>query len=133
MKALRPFFWLTDVGFLVYWSIVFLEWLPPEYLYPDYANPLMVAWNLSFFPLDLFISITGLTSLYFYHANRNWRPMAQVSLVLTFCSGLQAIAFWGFKGDFDPAWWLPNLYLLLYPLFFYRLFAGKQLDSAASQ
>ncbi len=39
--------------------------------------------------------------------------------VLTFCSGLMAVAFWTLRGDFDPAWWAPNLFfLLIYPLFF---------------
>jgi hypothetical protein len=33
-------------------------------------------------------------------------------------SGLNAIAFWVIRGDFDPTWWIPNLYLLIYPFFF---------------
>lgn len=44
--------------------------------------------------------------------------MALISLTLTFCSGLQAIAFWIIKADYDLMWWIPNLYLLIYPLFF---------------
>ncbi|MBW2224881.1 MAG: DUF5360 family protein, partial [Deltaproteobacteria bacterium] len=38
--------------------------------------------------------------------------------VLTSCSGLMAVSFWTLRADFDPAWWLPNLFLLLYPLWF---------------
>jgi hypothetical protein len=41
-----------------------------------------------------------------------------VSLTLTMCSGLQALAFRALRADFDPLWWMPNLFLLLYPLFF---------------
>jgi len=37
---------------------------------------------------------------------------------LTLSSGLQAIAFWTIRHDFDWLWWAPNLYLLLYPFFF---------------
>lgn len=43
------FFWLTDVAFIVYWAIVFLRLLPAEYMYQDYRDPNLVAWNLSFF------------------------------------------------------------------------------------
>jgi hypothetical protein len=39
-----------------------------------------------------------------------------VSLVLTTASGLMAIAFWTLRGDFSLAWWIPNLYLLLFPI-----------------
>jgi hypothetical protein len=37
---------------------------------------------------------------------------------LTFCSGLQAIAFWALRAEFDLTWWLANGYLLICPLFF---------------
>jgi hypothetical protein len=39
-----------------------------------------------------------------------------VSLVLTMASGLMAIAFWTLRGDFSLAWWVPNLYLMLFPV-----------------
>ncbi|MFS0557529.1 YvaD family protein [Brevibacillus sp. 179-C9.3 HS] len=119
VRAMLVFFWVTDVAFVVYWLITFLELLPVEYLYQDYYNPNLVAWNLSFFPLDILISITGFASLYAYRRGVHmWKPLAMLSLVLTSCSGLQAIAFWAFKADFDWSWWIPNLYLLIYPLFF---------------
>ncbi|MGG4496398.1 YvaD family protein [Brevibacillus reuszeri] len=126
MRRLSPFFWLTDVGFIIYWLVTFLEVLPKEYMYQDYTNANLVAWNLSFFPLDIFISITGFASLHAYHkGKKNWQQLALLSLVLTFCSGLQAIAFWAFKADFDWGWWIPNLYLLIYPLFFLPRFIGE--------
>ncbi|MCX7709674.1 MAG: YvaD family protein [Clostridia bacterium] len=123
MKSLKPFFLITDIGFILYWTITTLHIIPDEYLFKDYYNPVVAAWNWSFMPLDLFISITGLTSLYLYHRkNPAWSGMALASLVLTFCSGLMAIAFWGIKGDFDIGFWIPNLYLLIYPFFFFKRF-----------
>jgi hypothetical protein len=119
MKSLKIFFLITDIGFIIYWLITILGLIPAEYLFQDYSNPILVAWNWSFLPLDLLISATGLTALYLYvKSNPNWQMLALISLVLTFCSGLQAIAFWIIRADFDLVWWLPNLYLLIYPLFF---------------
>jgi hypothetical protein len=66
-------------------------------------------------PLDLAIGATGLTALRRAKRGRSWRSLALVSLVLTSCSGLMAVSFWTLRADFDPAWWLPNLFLLLYP------------------
>jgi hypothetical protein len=117
MKLLKPLFIVTDVGFIAYWLITALHLIPPEYLYKDYTNPLMVSWNWSFLILDLCVSATGLSSVYLYSRhNPLWRNLVLISLVLTFCSGLQAIAFFALNADFDPMWWVPNLYLLLYPL-----------------
>jgi hypothetical protein len=119
VKTLKFFFMVTDIGFILYWLITLLHLIPPEYLFQDYTNPILTAWNWSFLPLDLFISATGLTSLYLYRrGDERWTNIALISLVLTFCSGLQAIAFWVLRGDFDPTWWIPNLYLMLYPPFF---------------
>ncbi|CAH1207448.1 MULTISPECIES: DUF5360 family protein [Paenibacillus] len=118
-KTLKTAMLVTDLGFVVYWLIVFLQLLPKEFLYKDYDNEMMVAWNLSFIPLDLLISFTGLTSIYVYQKRRQFGiSLGIISLTLTFCSGLQAIAFWGLRHDFDVSWWIPNLFLMIYPLFF---------------
>ncbi len=119
MNRLKYFFLVVDIGFILYWFITLLNLIPNEYLFKDYQNPILVAWNWSFLPLDLIISGTGLTSLWMWKANKkNWESVALISLVLTFCSGLQAIAFWFLRSDFDISWWAPNLFLLIYPLFF---------------
>lgn len=119
MKTLRYFFWLTDIGFILYWLITLFHFIPSAYLFKDYNNPILMAWNWSFLPLDLAISATGLGSLWLWRkADPTWQKWALISLVLTFCSGLQALAFWAIRQDFDVSWWLPNLYLLVYPLFF---------------
>ncbi len=119
MTRLRPFFLIVDIGFILYWAITLLGIIPSENLFQDYANPLLVAWNWSFLPLDLLISATGIASLALYARQRAlWAPLALISLTFTFVSGLQAIAFWTIRGDFDLAWWAPNLFLMIYPLFF---------------
>lgn len=118
-KTLKALFLVTDIGFIIYWVITAVAFIPKEYLYQDYTNELLVVWNWSFFPLDIFISVTGMYSLYLHkRRNAKWKNLALISLTLTFCSGLQAIVFWIIKSDFDLMWWVPNLYLLLYPLFF---------------
>ncbi|GAA1532614.1 hypothetical protein GCM10009678_13660 [Actinomadura kijaniata] len=104
---------ITDVGLLLYWAVVFAGLIPPEYAYRDYTNPILSDWNHSFVPLDLAASLTGLASLC---ARAAQRPLMTVSLTLTSTAGLQAIAFWALRGDFTLAWWLPNLFLLLFPL-----------------
>jgi hypothetical protein len=119
MRHLPKFFLFVDVGFMVYWFITLMHLIPAPYLYNDYTNPLMVAWNWSFFPIDMLISFTGLGSLRMRgKRDVRWTSLALVSLVLTMASGLMAISFWTLTRDFSLQWWLPNLFLLLYPPFF---------------
>lgn len=118
-RSMKLLMIVTDVGFVVYWLITALHLLPPDWLYKDYTNQLLVHWNWSFFPLDILVSATGTTSLLLARrGDKPWRQLALVSLTLTSVSGLQAISFWVFSGDFNIGWWLPNLFLLLYPLWF---------------
>jgi hypothetical protein len=128
MRSLKPFFLVTDLGFILYWLITLLGLIPAAYLFKDYHNPLLVTWNWSFLPLDLLVSASGLGSLALERrGDPRWRGLALVSLVLTACSGLQALAFWSLRADFDLAWWVPNLYLLIYPFAFIpRLLWGGQ-------
>ena len=93
MNRLPTFFLITDLGMLLYWSITAAHLIPPVYLYSDYTNPILVDWNWSFFPLDMLISATGLLSLYRQRDGKPWKQIALLSLALTSCSGLQAIAF----------------------------------------
>jgi hypothetical protein len=119
IRRLKLVFILVDAGFIVYWLFALFDLFPPAWLFKDYENPILHAWNFSFLPLDLLVSATGFAALV-CHARRLaiWRELALVSLVLTFCSGLQAVAFWTLRSDFDPWWWLPNLFLMFYPLYF---------------
>ena len=130
MNSLKIFFWFTDLGFITYWLITALHLIPGQYLFQDYTNPILTAWNWSFLPLDLAISATGLAALWAYTRKLEfWRSLALISLVLTFSSGLNAIAFWVIRGDFDPTWWIPNLYLMIYPLFFLQRFLKLEVRS----
>lgn len=118
-RLLKILMLTTDAGFVFYWIITATHVIPPEMLFRDYTNAIMVHWNWSFLPLDLLISVTGIYSLLLLRrAHPAWRQMAVISLTLTFVSGLQAIAFWAIAGDFALWWWIPNLFLMIYPLFF---------------
>ena len=118
---LRICFLLVDVGFVAYWVCVWLHLFPDSYLFKDYEDPILQAWNFSFLPLDLLVSASGLGSLWLQARGRaGWEVLALVSLILTMCSGLQAIAFWAIRGDYDMVWWAPNLFLFIYPFFLRR-------------
>lgn len=115
---------VTDIAFLTYWSVAALAQLgvvevPPEWMYADYDQPRVVAWNWSFFPLDIAFSIFGLRSVAAARAgDARWRPYALVSLVLTMTAGGMAVTYWALLGEIDPFWFLSNLALVIWPLFF---------------
>jgi hypothetical protein len=119
MKKLKPYFYVVDAGFIAYWIITLMGVIPPQYLFKDYHHPVLMAWNWSFLPLDLAVSFTGFQAIRLSHAGSpRWREWALISLVLTFASGLMALSFWLIRLDFDVWWWLPNGFLVAYPLFF---------------
>jgi len=118
-KGLFAIFFVVDIAFILYWTITYFHLLPPALLYRDYTNPILVDWNWSFFPIDMLISASGLLSIQLYRSkSKKWVLFALVSLLLTLCSGLMAISFWIFHKDFDWGWWIPNLFLLFYPVFY---------------
>lgn len=131
MKVLKYFFIVVDLGFIAYWIITAFHLLPSVYLYNDYTNPILVNWNWSFFPLDILVSATGLYSLALYkRGNSKWRVYALLSLVLTSVSGLQAVSYWTLAGEFDLTWWILNLFLLIYPLFFIPKLMHEKSDAS---
>lgn len=123
-RGLKTSLLITDIGFLAYWALTALAaagviGIPAEYLYSDYHNPLVVAWNWSFMPLDVALSFVGLLAISRHRAGaQSWRGLAIVSLSLTFCAGLMAISFWTIRSDFDPAWWGVNLAFMIWPMFY---------------
>ena len=132
LRGLKTALLVTDIAFLVYWALTALVAagiinVPGEYLYSDYHDPLVVAWNWSFMPLDVTLSICGLSAVALHRRNNaSWMGLAIVSLTLTFCAGLMAISFWTIRGDFDPAWWTVNLALMIWPLTYLpKLIAGR--------
>lgn len=119
-SGLRRMMAITDGLMLLYWVVTALAAaglipLSSALLYKDYHDPVMVAWNWSFLPLDLGFSLLGLAALARSRRGQNWQGLAIISLTLTSCAGLMAIAFWLLRGDFDLQWWLPNLALALLP------------------
>ncbi|GAA4931135.1 bacteriorhodopsin [Nonomuraea thailandensis] len=108
---------ITDVAFVAYFTVTGLGLIPPEWAFNGYSDPVMADWNWSFLWIDLAASATGLASLHLLRRRSASGPgLMLISLVLTMASGLMAIAFWTLRGDFSPAWWLPNLYLMLFPI-----------------
>lgn len=117
VRLCRALLLVTDLGFLLYWALSLGHVLPTEWLFRDHADPMMQAWNLSFLPLDLAVSATGLASLAMRaRCPGSSRALLLLSLVATSISGLQAIAFWAVRSDFELGWWAPNVFLLLWPL-----------------
>ncbi|GHE65380.1 hypothetical protein GCM10018785_37820 [Streptomyces longispororuber] len=134
LRSVKAAMLVTDLAFLLYWSVALLGLIPAEYAYKDYDDPVMSDWNYSFLPLDVAASATGLASLYLCRRERRtgypcrrehrtdspdrtaWRPLMLVSLTLTSTAGLQAVVFWALRGDWSPTWWIPNLALLLFPV-----------------
>lgn len=115
---------ITDLLFLAYWLAsgldkVGLIAIPSDWLYAGAGEPRVDAWNWSFFPLDLAFSVTGLAAVAASRkGSASWRPLALISLILTMVAGGMAVGYWTLLGEFDPAWYLPNLALLIWPLAF---------------
>jgi hypothetical protein len=99
----------VDFGFIIYWTLIGLNMIPQELALQDYTNPIVKAWNWSFFPLDIAASITGFFGL---RKAGNY-SLLLISLTLTMIAGGMAIAFWTIQEFFDPTWWIPNLLLFV--------------------
>lgn len=123
-KGLRIALTVTDLAFLAYWLASAFHAagalpIPADWLYANADDRRVVAWNWSFFPLDVAFSVTGLAAVRLAkRSNPMWRPLALVSLTLTMVAGGMAVAYWTLLGEFAPAWLLPNLALLLWPMAF---------------
>jgi hypothetical protein len=123
-KSLKLALAATDLIFLTYWTMSGLAQLgaihiPRAWMYANYDQALVVAWNWSFLPLDLVFSISGLAAVAAARRGHGaWRPLAFLSLAFTMAAGGMAVAYWTILGEFDPAWFLPNLALVIWPLFF---------------
>jgi hypothetical protein len=121
-RQLRGYFLFTDIAMLAYWALIViaaaeLVSVPPEWMFSDHTNDDIVVWNWSFLPLDILLALFGLLAVRLARNNDpRWKSAAIVSLTLTSCAGLMALSFWAIRGDFDPSWWIANLYLLLSPI-----------------
>jgi hypothetical protein len=123
-RLLALAFSATDGLFLLYWSLSGLVQLgviqvPRSWMYAQFDQPRVVAWNWSFLPVDLAFSILGLAAVAAdQRGSPYWRPLALLSLAFTMVAGGMAVSYWAILGEFDPAWFLPNLALVAWPLAF---------------
>ncbi len=115
-KLIKANLIITDIGFILYWTITAFHLFPPEFLFNNYNDSKLVAWNWSFMPMDIIASILGLCALFFSKQKELSKQLTIMSMCITFCAGLMAISFWVIVSDFELMWWLPNLYLMLWPL-----------------
>jgi hypothetical protein len=128
----------TDVAFMVYWSIAILECLglisiPSDWLYAHAHDPRVVAWNWSFFPLDIAFSITGLWAVHAAsQGNPIWRPLALISLILTIVAGGMACGYWLLLGEVDAVWFGMNAVLVIWPLVFLPALVREMAVNSAS-
>ncbi len=131
---------VTDVAFILYWTLAALSQAgvvhtPPEWMYANYDQPDVIAWNWSFLPMDLAFSVFGLKAV--AAARRGdpaWRPFAIVSLTLTMAAGGMAVSYWAILREFDPSWFFANLTLVIWPLFFMRrLMSDVETKARAAQ
>jgi hypothetical protein len=123
-RRLSMFMLATDMLFLAYWSLSLLAQLglmapPAGLMYAGYDQPRVIAWNWSFMPTDILFSVSGIVAvLLARRSSRLWHPVAIMSLCFTMIAGLMAISYWTLLREFDPVWYLPNLALVVWPLFF---------------
>lgn len=116
-RSLKALLTVTEISMLTYWvfaTLVLLDVInvPPEWMYSDYNNPVVVAWNWSFLPIDVMFALIGLAARFGALNGQRKHDLAIISLTLMCCAGLMAISFWLIRGAFDPFWWAVNLWLI---------------------
>jgi hypothetical protein len=110
----KVFVWSIDIGLIVYWCLIIFRVLPPEVMFEGYEKREVQAWNWSFFPLDILAAFTGIIAQTTQRLNAP--VFLIISLVLTSVAGGMALAYWVVLGYYDILWWVPNLVLLVFPL-----------------
>ena len=95
---------LTEAGMLLYWifatlAVASVISVPPEFMYSDYENPLIVSWNWSFLPIDVAFAGLGLTQRFFMKPGRSRDLVAVSGLTLMFCAGVMAIHSGCYRGS----------------------------------
>ena len=89
----------TEVGMILYWvfaGALVAGWIEidPALMYSDYENPLVVAWNWSFFPIDIAFALSGLAAKFLPLPAMQRFKLETVAATLMLCAGLMAISFW---------------------------------------
>lgn len=107
---------VVDALLVLYWVAVAFDAIPPESAFRDYQDPMMQAWNWSFFPLDLAAAALGFAGVHLIRrGHRLGTLVLTIGLTLTFCAGFMALSFWSYYGDFSVSWWIPNIALMVVP------------------
>ena len=114
---MRALLTATEIGILLYWVFASLFVLDvvsidPQWMYSNYEDPMVVAWNWSFLPLDLLFALAGLVSRFAPMTAKANGVLSVFSLSLMFCAGLMAVSFWLIQEFYDPFWWAMNLWLV---------------------
>lgn len=109
---------ITEIAMLIYWILAGalsanLISIDPSLMYSDYENPLVVAWNWSFFPIDFAFAIIGLMARFGVQAEQLRFKLKVIAGVLMLCAGLMAVSYWTITGNFDPTWWGMNIWLII--------------------
>ena len=123
-KSLAIALSVTDIAFILYWIFAALAQIgliqiPSEWMYANYEQADVIAWNWSFLPMDLAFSYFGLRAVALAQENdEKWRAFAIISLTLTMAAGGMAVSYWLILGEINWSWFLANLALVIWPLFF---------------
>lgn len=119
---------VTEILMVLYWVLAtalvlnFIN-IDPSLMYSDYKNPLVVAWNWSFFPIDIAFASIGLFAKYGNVAGALKFKLEISAATLMLCAGLMAVSYWVITGDFNPTWWAVNIGLIFLGLL--NLYAVK--------
>jgi hypothetical protein len=62
-RKTRTLLLTIDFGFILYWLIIGINLIPHDWVFQNYDDPNVRAWNWSFLPLDIAASITGFIGL----------------------------------------------------------------------
>lgn len=109
----------TDLGLLGYWILTIIGFISVG------KDPLLLAWNWSFVPLDALAITVGLVWSALPKQHRWSAPLLIIALVLTHAAGLMAISFFALWGTWNLSWWLVNLWLMVMPLVMAALYIPK--------
>jgi succinate dehydrogenase hydrophobic anchor subunit len=109
---------ITEVLMVLYWIlaaalVLNLVRIDPSLMYSDHQNPLVVAWNWSFFPIDIAFAGMGLFAKYGNVSGGRKFKLEISAATLMICAGLMAISYWVITGDFNLTWWVVNIWLVV--------------------
>lgn len=110
LRVVKRVMWVTDLGFLAYWVVTALGLISVG------SDQFLQQWNWSFLGLDAAAIGLGLAGLALGRRSALSIPLIIVSLSLTSAAGLMALNFYVIRGEYSLMWWIPNLWLFLFPV-----------------